>query len=254
MSQQIDWRNLAAWYDERMSDVGDLWHRTVLDPPLFAQIGAVEGQRVLDLACGNGHNTRRLARMGAQVTGVDWSSDLIARNQAREEGEPLGIVYHAADAVRLDMLPDAAFDLVVCQMALMDIADAAAAIREVARVLRPGGRFVALFMHPCFDVPGASGWVVERMGLSTTVWRKVGRYREPFAGQIHVRVEGEIVYVPTDHRPLSWYVRALREAGLVLTALEEPVPTAAFVAEREDGAWMAEIPLHCLIEARKLTL
>lgn len=254
MAQQTDWRNLAGWYDERLGDEGDLWHRTMLDPPLFAQIGEVAGQRVLDLSCGNGHNTRRLARLGAHVTGVDWSVTIIEHDQAREEREPLGIVYHAADAAWLDMLADGSFDLVVCQMALMDIPDAAAAMREVGRVLRPGGRFVALLMHPCFDVPGASGWVIERMGPDTTVWRKVSRYREPFAGQIYLRVEGEIVYIPTYHRPLSWYMRALREAGMALTALEEPAPTAEFLAERADGAWMAEIPLHCLIEARKVAL
>ncbi|HEY7834055.1 MAG TPA: class I SAM-dependent methyltransferase [Ktedonobacterales bacterium] len=252
--QQADWRELAEWYDARQGDVGDLWHRTMLDPPLFEQIGAVAELRVLDLACGNGHNTRRLARLGARVTGVDWSAALIARNQAREEAEPLGIAYHAADATRLDMLADAAFDLVVCQMALMDIPDASAAILETARVLVPGGRFVALLIHPCFDVPGASGWVVERMGPETTVWRKVSRYREPFEGRIHMRVEGEIVYVPTYHRPLSWYVRALGAAGLALTALEEPTPTAEFLAERPDGTWMMQVPLHCLIEARKLSV
>lgn len=252
--QQADWRDLAAWYDERQGDEGDLWHRAVLDPPLFAQVGQVAGQRVLDLACGNGHNSRRLARLGARVTGVDWSADIIARNRAREERDPLGIVYHAADATRLEMLADASFDLVVCQMALMDMPDAAAAFHEAARVLRRGGRFIALLLHPCFNVPGASGWVVERMGPDTTVWRKVGRYREPFTGQVHVRVNGAVVYVPTYHRPLSWYIRALRAAGLALTALEEPQPSAEFQAEREDGVWMAEIPLVCLIEAEKLSV
>ena len=50
-------------------------------------------------------------------------------------------------------------------------------------------------------------------------------------------------------RPLSWYVRSLRAAGFVLTAFEEPEPTEEFLAQSPSGAWLAEIPLHCVIEA-----
>lgn len=251
----VDWRDLAHIYDENQGNEGDFWHRTVLDPPLFAMIGDVTGLRVLDLACGNGHNSRHLARLGAQVTGVDASDAIIARCQDRERRDLLGITYHAADAARLDMLGDASFDLVICQMALMDMPDASAAMREAARVLRSGGRFVALFLHPCFFVPEASGWAIERMGPETTVWRKIRRYAEPFKGRVHWRgPDREIIYTASYHRPLSWYVRALRSAGLVLTALEEPQPGAEFIAQREDGAWMADVPLHCLVEAHKLAL
>lgn len=249
-----EWRELAEEYDRQQGDTGDLWHRTYLDPALFETLGDVAGLRVLDLACGNGHNTRRLARMGAEVIGVDISEALIARNRAREERDGLGVQYYTADAAHLDMLAAGMFDLVVCQMALMDIPDAAGAMREVARVLRAKGRFVALLLHPCFNVPEASAWVWERMGPTTTVWRKVRRYREAFEGNIHWRVDGKLIFIRSYHRPLSWYVGALRAAGLVVTALEEPKPTEAFLAEREDGAWISEIPLVCLIEARKVDL
>lgn len=145
------------------------------------------------------------------------------------------------------------FDLAICQMSLMDIADAAA-VREVARTLRPAERLVAQFLHPCFHIPEASSWVVERMGTDTTVWRKVRRYREPFQGRVYWREGNDLIYTASYHRPLSRYVRALREAGLALTALEEPMHPAEFLAQRQDGLCLAEIPLHCLIEARKLQL
>lgn len=247
----VDWPDLADWYDKKMGDTGDFWHRTLLDPALFAQLGEVAGMETLDLACGNGHNTRRLARLGAYVTGVDFSAGVIAHNQAREAREPLGITYHVADAARLDMLADKSFDLVVCQMALMDIPDAAGAVGEAARVLRPGGRFVALFAHPCFDPPEGSAWLWERGGPTGTIWRKVWRYREPYTGRIYFRVGGEVVYVAQYHRPLAWYVNTLAAVGLVIIALEEPKPSDEFIAGDDYGAWMTQIPLHCLIEARK---
>src|SRR5579884_3354294 len=246
-----EWDELADWYDEKVGETGDLWHRTFLDPVLFAHLGDVAGLRVLDLACGNGHNTRRLARQGAQVTGVDFAHKHIARSRAREEQEQLGIEFFQADAAQLDMLADAAFDLVVCQMGLMDIPDAAGAIREVGRVLREGGRFVALISHPCFDIAERSGWVVERMGPENGVWRKVSDYAHPSEGLVYWRMNGGLVYTRAYHRPLSWYVRQLRTAGLVITAFEEPEPPAEFVAAEPWGEWMREVPLHCLIEARR---
>ncbi len=173
-----EWDAMAAWLDDKHQDEGDLWHRALIDPPVLHLLGDVAGLRVLDLACGNGYLTRKLAGRGAGAVGVDRSAALIDLARRRETRDPRGIVYHVADAAHLDALKDGSFDLVVCHMALMDIDDAAGALREVARVLRAQGRFIASLSHPCFDILNASAWVVERMAFDVTVWRKVGRYRE----------------------------------------------------------------------------
>jgi SAM-dependent methyltransferase len=155
-------------------------------------------------------------------------------------------------AERLDMLEEASFDVVVCNMALMDIENAAGAISETARVLRLGGRLVASLSHPCFDIPNASAWVVERIDLTTTIWRKVSRYREFFMGLCPWRVgPSQIVHTPAYHRPLSWYFHSFRAAGFVVTMLAEPEPADEFVADEPQGRWIALIPLHCVIEARR---
>ena len=246
------WEDMAAWYDEKQGDEGDLWHRSLIDPPLLRLLGSAAGLCVLDMACGNGYLARRFARMGGRVTGVDASAPIIALARGREATAPLGIVYHVADTARLDMLADAEFDAVVCNMALMDIEDAAGAIREAGRVLRAGGRLLATLTHPCFDVPGASAWVVERMDFTTRVWRKVGQYREIFSAMTPWQgPSGHMLHTPSYHRPLSWYVRTLRAAGFALTAFEEAEPTDEFVAGSPQAPWIAEIPLHCAIEARK---
>lgn len=246
------WEALARWYDEKQGDEGDLWHRTLIDPALLRVVGPVGGLRLLDLACGNGYLARRFARMGARVIGVDASAAMIERARAREAEHPLGISYHAGDAGRMEMVDRASVDAVVCNMALMDIEDAAGAIQEVGRILRPGGRFVASLGHPCFDIINASAWAIERMDFTTTVWRKVSRYREQFAGACPWRSgETDIAHTPAYHRPLSWYIRTLRGAGFVLTAFDEPEPTEEFLAGSPSGPWIAQIPLHCVIEARK---
>ena len=73
----VDWEEIAAWWDERQGEEGDLWHRTLIDPTLLRVLGPVEGLHVLDLACGNGYLSRKLARSGARVTAVDASAAMI---------------------------------------------------------------------------------------------------------------------------------------------------------------------------------
>src|SRR5215467_15511408 len=82
------WDQMTDWWDKQLGDEGDLWHRTLIDPPLLHLVGEVEGVRLLDLACGNGYLSRRFARQGAIVTGVDANEPLIERARMREAQEP----------------------------------------------------------------------------------------------------------------------------------------------------------------------
>lgn len=247
------WGRLAEWYDAKQGDTGDTWHRSLIDPTFLRVVGDVRDLRVLDLGCGNGYVSRKFAREGARVVAVDASSPIVARARARESKEPLGIEYHAADASRLAFLEAASFDLVACNMALMDIEDADGAIREAARVLRKGGRFVASLSHPCFDQGPTSTWLLERFFRSTKAWRKIERYREPFADDVPWEIEPGVIVTTTGyHRPLSWYADALREAGFLIRSLEEPAPTDEFIRTSPQGAYIAEIPLHLVIEALRV--
>ena len=251
----LGWDQMADWWDQHLGDDGDLWHRALIDPPLFRLVGEVNQLHVLDLACGNGYLSRRFAHQGAIVTGVDANAPIVERARARQAQEPQGIIYHVSDAANLQMLKDNSFDLVVCNMGLMDIENAAGAIEEVARVLRSKGRFVASLAHPCFDKVNTSGWQIERISSRTaTVWRKMSRYREITTDVLPwTTVSDQIVYTPVYHRPLSWYFQTLRASGLVVAAVEEPEPTEEFLlASESQGPWIAEIPLHCVIEAWKI--
>jgi ubiquinone/menaquinone biosynthesis C-methylase UbiE len=246
------WERMAEWYDLKQGDSGDLWHRDLIDPGLIRVLGSVRGLRVLDLACGNGYLARRFAREGARVVGVDASSPTVERAKARERAEPLGVEYHVADAARLSGFDSGRFDRVASNMAIMDIEDAAGAIREAARVLRPEGRFVFSMSHPCFDVMSRSMWVVERQNYEDTVWRKVRRYREPYEEDVPWRLDdGRFARTRGYHRPLSWYVSVLASAGFRVDAFEEPAPGPDMLRESPQGKWIAEIPLHCVIGAVK---
>jgi ubiquinone/menaquinone biosynthesis C-methylase UbiE len=136
-----------------------------------------------------------------------------------------------ADAAHLFMLEDRVFDLVICNMALMDIEQADLAMREVARVLKQAGRWVFTLPHPCFDKVGTSGWDIEQISPTTTIWRKMSHYREMTVAEVPwLRVADQVVHTHAYHRPLSWYIRTLHTCGLVVTAFEEPEPTEEFLA------------------------
>ena len=105
---------------------------------------------MLSLACGQGQDARLLARLGARVTAVDVSAEMLRHARRHEEAAPRGIAYVECDAHELAAFADESFDGVLCHMALMDIPDLDAATRSVARVLGDGGWFVFSIVHPCY--------------------------------------------------------------------------------------------------------
>ncbi len=248
------WADLAEWYDLKQGDTGDLWHRALIDPPLLARIGDVADRHLLDVGCGNGYLARRLASAGATVVGVDVTPQVIERARAR--GDAGGRVsYLCANAARLPELASGSFDLAYSNMALMDMADAAGAIGEVGRLLRPGGRFVAALSHPCFDNGLDSSWLAERFPREgTRVGRVMRSYREPFRSEVPWQVdEGSPRFTGSYHRPLSWYAGALSDAGLLIESLDEPAPLAEMLGGASvEGPWIAKVPLHLVIGARSI--
>jgi len=252
------WEEISAWYDAKQGEEGDLWHRTLIDPVLLRVMGNCKGKNILDMGCGNGYLSRRLARQGARVTALDASPGMIRKAKARDKG--LGVRYIHSDASRMVTVSSSSFDIVFANMSLMDMEDAEGAVGEVARVLKKGGRFVASISHPCFDVMSKSGWIAEKvMGKPPVIYRKVTGYRKPFSELVPwAKSDGSRARTEGYHRPLSWYARLLHSNGLAVIALEEPEPSTEFI-EREqeqqgdlDGGGFLQVPLHLVIEAVKL--
>lgn len=127
----------ADWRRSRLGRITDaLEERLLLD-----QIGPARGLRILDVGCGDGLLAIRLAQGGAQVTGLDASADMIAaaRGRAKASGVEVGLI--EGDASDLPC-SDGHFDCVVSVSTLCFIADPRRAIREMVRVLQPGGRLI----------------------------------------------------------------------------------------------------------------
>lgn len=106
--------------------------------------------RILEVGCGPASNLWFAAREGFAVTGIDGSAAAIAQAQRRFADEGLHGDLRVGDFTRLDGLPDASFDLAIDRGSLVCTGrtDAACAVREIHRVLKPGGRF---FFNPYSD-------------------------------------------------------------------------------------------------------
>jgi len=234
--------DIADWYDSWLGTSSmcedPFW------PAAEALMGGVVGQRVCDLACGQGRVSRQLADLGASVVAVDLSAKLLEIARRHEAAQPRGIEYCQADARHLDGIADGAFDGVICFMALMDIPDLAPTFGSVARILRPGGWFVFAILHPCYNTE-RSGELMSEQGLVRTV----GGYFAEGYWRSDTRT-GPPGKVGAYHRTLATYVAALSDAGLAVECLSEPRATGSTAQRRP--IW-AEVPAVLVTRCRKIT-
>jgi ubiquinone/menaquinone biosynthesis C-methylase UbiE len=125
------------WRTSRLGTITDALEQALLRE----LIGSPAGLRILDVGCGDGVLAAALAGGGGNMTGVDADPQMLAAARARAEATGLAVVFVEGDIHALPF-PDATFDVVVAVTVLCFVPDAEHAVREMARVLRPGGRMV----------------------------------------------------------------------------------------------------------------
>ena len=220
------WNQNAEFWDERMGEGNDWFH--ILEWPPIERLLALEpGETVLDVACGNGLTSRRMAALGARVVAFDFAEAMIDAARRRSAGGSESIEYHVLDATdeaALLALGPGRFDAALCNMALMDMAEIRPLMRALSRLLRPGGRFVFSLMHPCFN--GARMQHVaefeEHEGNPVLTYAvKISQYLTPsieHGNAIYGQPQKQLYFF----RPLHVLLGACFDAGLVLDGLEEP--------------------------------
>jgi ubiquinone/menaquinone biosynthesis C-methylase UbiE len=225
LGREASWSDIAVWYDELVQG-GSGPHELAVSTTLRL-VPDLRDAQVLDLACGQGLATRALARAGAStVTGVDATPEMIAIARAVEDAEPLGLRYVLDDAQSLRTLTAEAFDVVTCQLGLMDIPDLGATAASVARVLRPGGSFVFVIGHPCFLAPHST---TVRTGDGSMA-RMVTKYLEERFWRSD-NPKG-VRRVGNHHRTLTTYLNTLTACGFTLDIVDEPPAHGRLAAEQ----------------------
>jgi SAM-dependent methyltransferase len=219
------WESSAqAWIDSmgERGERGDWGRQHVLDPVMMARVAQGRFRDALDVGCGEGRFCRMLKAAGVHTVGIDPTRQLIELARKRDAAGD----YRIGRAEQLEF-PDASFDLAVSYITLIDIPDFRAAIAEMRRVLRPGGSLLIAnltgFTSACAD----RGWVKDDKG-----------------GYLHFPVDNYLSEFPfwfnwsgrrieNWHRPLSAYMSAFLEAGLILKFFAEPEPRSGEAIHRE---------------------
>lgn len=183
-------------------------------PVLLDLLPAPDGITV-DIGCAEGRLPRELARRGHSVVAVDGSETMV--RAAREADPELDIRLGDASALPL---ADGSAGLAVASMALMNFEDLDGAVAEVARVLRPGGRFCFSIVHPL------NSWGDAGDGdRDSASYLETARYRD------EAHESGETIVLNDIHRPLAAYFDALAAAGFAVEALREPRPDPEHAVE-----------------------
>ena len=234
-------------------------YRDAQNTPAFLRIlPQVRGLTGLDIGCGEGANTRKLARLGAYMHAIDVAPTFVRHAQATEAAAPLGISYQVANGMKLPFDANT-FDFVTAFMSLMDMPDHGQALREAARVLSPGGFLQFSIVHPCFSPPHRK---VLRDARGNVEAIEVGRYFEPTNGHVNEwtfsnlppkeRKRVEPFRTPMFHRTLSSWVDLICRAPLVIEQFGEPTASAEQAAAQPVVADTRVAPLFLHIRARKL--
>jgi ubiquinone biosynthesis O-methyltransferase len=185
----------AAWRQSVLGQITDALEQDLV----LELVGSPSGLRILDVGCGDGILALELSRRGAHATGVDVSERMIAAARKRAERHEDTVGFEIGKAEALPFESDS-FDVVVAITVLCFIEDAAGAMREMARVLKPGGRLIV------GELGTWSSWAAVRRikgWLGAPVWSQA-RFRSPSelgrlaaeAGLLDVSVKGAVFYPP----------------------------------------------------------
>lgn len=146
------WEQNAKTWTELVRSGYDVYRDQLNTPRFLELLPDVKGKTGLDIGCGEGTNTRKLANLGAKMEAIDISETFVRVANEVEEKDSKGIEFVQSPAQNLPF-PDNAFNFAAAFMSMMDMADLETAIMETFRVLKPGGFFQFSISHPCFDLP-----------------------------------------------------------------------------------------------------
>ena len=216
-------------------------------PVLISFLDPQPDQHILDIACGNGLTSRRLAAVGVRVTAFDFSANLIERAKARPNPDAR-IDYHVIDATdekALLKLGELQFDAALSNMELFDMPDIEPLFRVLPKLLKPLGVFAFSLMHPAFNNPPttllAEEW--DDGQIQTRYAVKVSRYINQFQSQglaLRNQPKPQLYF----HRPIRDYMNIAIQNGFVLDGFEERAfpPEHPLFAPLGWGGNFSEVP------------
>jgi SAM-dependent methyltransferase len=213
---ELEWDAIAASRSRQIRDGLDISHDFVLAPTILDLISDCDLSSVLDVGCGCGHLTAKIAAAAGTVVGVDVSGASIDLARVHCRGHS-NVRFVKSDIESIGHeVGTMGFSLAIANMSLMAIIQLDSAIESLACQVRPGGHLAFTITHPCF-------WPLYWMYSSE--WFSYSEecvIEAPF----HISLDSSDQYVTTHvHRPLERYVSAFSDSGFRICRLTEPIPS-----------------------------
>lgn len=235
----------------------DLYRDLVNNPSFFSILPKVDNLAGLDIGCGDGHNTRLIADQNAKMTGIDISKTFLKYALESEAGTHQGIKYIENDATAL-CFPDETFDFAVSFSTLMNIPNYTDAIKEIYRILKPGGFFQFSITHPCFWTHQIE-WLYDENNQKRALACK-----DYFSSSTGIVTEwifdgvdsellknGKKFRTPIFRRPLSEWFNTLIEAKFRIEKTLEPCPSQDIIERFPEISGSQIVPFFLIIRCRK---
>ncbi len=251
---RTSWQKVGGWYNATVGQEGHYYHRSLILPKVLElfRFSDTSAPSLLDVACGQGVLSRHLPPSVGYV-GVDVAATLI--REAKKRAVHPSHQFILADATQSLPLPLSSFSHASLILALQNIAEPAALLKNINRHLQSGAIFLLVLNHPCFRIPRQSSWGVD--DKTNIQYRRVDRYLSPMhiPIQTHPAKGTDSPQTWSFHHPLADYSRWLKEAGFVIELIEEwssDKVSEGREAKRENLS-RREIPLFMAIIAHKTT-
>jgi ubiquinone/menaquinone biosynthesis C-methylase UbiE len=214
------WDKIAVLYKNRYDISREMVHYGPLCPgeDRLNLIGDIRGKKVIDLGCGGGQNAVALNKMGAEVTGVDFSYEQItlARKLADDSGS--SIMFESADISSLPFIDDCSRDLAISACVISFVENIDSFFAETFRILKSRGRFILSDMNPLQYVLDETE---DGMTFNNPYFQKTLPINWSWEFEELPRAPRFRHYV----RPVTQYHNSLVDAGFVTKRILEPEPT-----------------------------
>lgn len=244
--KNTSWEQSGKWYNKIVGTKGHYFHENLILPNVLRLLNLEKNSALLDIGCGQGILAKKIPPT-VKYTGIDLAKNLI--NFARLSDKNHRHSYLIADATKPLSLGSRNYSHAAAILALQNMENPSAAIKQVASRLQNKGKFIIVLNHPCFRIPKQSGWGI---GENKMQYRYINRYMSRLKIPINMHPGDRIHEITWSfHQPLSYYIQSLKINGFLTDSIEEWVSnkTSQGPAAKMENLARSEIPLFLTISA-----
>jgi ubiquinone/menaquinone biosynthesis C-methylase UbiE len=246
--QETSWKQVSDWYDSIVGEKGHYYHRELILPKVLESLDLHDGNRLLDIGCGQGVLARVIPKK-VRYVGIDKAKPLL--NAAEKYGKTNNQTFIHADLTHPWPLAHLSpFSHAACILVLQNIEHPAKIFEQLAKVLQENGRAIFVVNHPYFRIPRQSRWSFDEKTKTQT--RELFSYMTPQKIPILTHPGKGSTTTWSFHVPLCEYSAISRAYGFTIEAIDEwcsPKHSTGAAARAENRA-RKEFPLFMAITFR----